>query len=73
MLSQRYLHQAEPCNGHNASAESEKDSLIQSGDQDEPSEPGAQINILPGKLTCPLKINGWKKLEDVFPIEIVSL
>lgn len=29
---------AEPCNGHNASAESEKDSLIQSGDQDEPSE-----------------------------------
>ena len=25
--------------------------------------------ILPGKLTCPLKINQW--LEDVFTIEIV--
>ena len=28
------------------------------------------VNIDPRKLTCPVKINGWK-LEDVFPIEIV--
>ena len=25
----------------------------------------------PEKLTCPGKINGWKMMEDVFPIEIV--